>query len=69
VRKVVRELRKEGFIIRGRMKIEIVNIVGTADAGGEVDLRAREYGSPNKLDELFNSPARALTLSLYSYTG
>ena len=38
VRKVVRELRKEGFIIRGIQKIEIVNIVGTADIGGGVDL-------------------------------
>jgi transcription initiation factor TFIID TATA-box-binding protein len=40
VRKVVRELRKEGFIIQGRPKIEIVNIVGTADFGGEVDLES-----------------------------
>ncbi len=38
VRKVVRELRKEGFIIRGIQKIEIVNIVGTADIGGGVDI-------------------------------
>ena len=40
VRKVVRELRKEGFIIRGSPKIDIVNVVGTADVGGEVDLEA-----------------------------
>jgi len=40
ISKVVRELRKEDFIIRGMQKIEIVNIVGTADAGGEVDLEA-----------------------------
>jgi len=40
VNKVVRELKKEGFIIRRRPKIDIVNIVGTADVGGEVDLEA-----------------------------
>jgi len=38
VRKVVRELKKEGFIIRRSPKIEIVNIVGTADIGGGVDI-------------------------------
>ena len=38
VRKVVRELRKEGFIIRRSPKIKIVNMVGTADVGGEIDL-------------------------------
>lgn len=38
VKKVVRELRREGFIIRGSPKIKIVNMVGTADVGGEVDL-------------------------------
>ena len=40
VKKVVRELRKEGFIIRRNPKIEIVNMVGTADVGNEVDLEA-----------------------------
>ena len=40
VRKVVRELRKAGFIIRGSPKIEIVNVVGTADVGGDVDIEA-----------------------------
>lgn len=40
VKKVVRELKKAGFIIRGRLKIEIVNIVGTADVGEMVDLEA-----------------------------
>ncbi len=40
VKKVVRELRKEGFIIRRNPKIELVNIVGTADVGNEVDLEA-----------------------------
>jgi transcription initiation factor TFIID TATA-box-binding protein len=38
VMKVVRELRKEGFIIRKSPKIEIVNMVGTADVGGVIDL-------------------------------
>ena len=38
VRKVVSELRKAGFIITGILNSEIVNIVATADAGGEVDL-------------------------------
>ena len=40
VGKVVRELRKEGFIISRSPKIDIVNIVGTADVGGEIDLEA-----------------------------
>ncbi len=40
VMKVVRELRKEDFIIRRDPKIEIVNMVGTADVGNEVDLEA-----------------------------
>jgi len=40
VSKVVRELKKADFIIRGIQKIEIVNIVGTADVGGDVDLEA-----------------------------
>ncbi len=40
VSKVVRELKKADFIIRGSPKIEIVNIVGTANVGGMVDLAA-----------------------------
>jgi len=40
VRKVVRELKNAGFIIMGSPKIEIVNIVGTANVGGMVDLEA-----------------------------
>lgn len=40
VSKVVRELKKTGFIIRGSPKIEIVNVVGTAEVGGRVDLEA-----------------------------
>ncbi len=38
VRKVVRELKKAGFIIMGSPKIEIVNSVSTANVGGEIDL-------------------------------
>ena len=40
VRKVVRELKKEGFIIRRSPKIKVVNIVGTADVGGSIDIEA-----------------------------
>jgi len=40
VRKVVRELKKAGFIISGSPKIKIVNMVGTADVGGEIDIEA-----------------------------
>jgi len=40
VKKVVKELRNEGFIIRRIQKIDIVNMVGTAEAGGEIDLEA-----------------------------
>ena len=40
VRKVVRELKGAGFIIPGEPEIAIVNMVGTADVGGEVDLEA-----------------------------
>jgi transcription initiation factor TFIID TATA-box-binding protein len=40
VRKVIRELRKADFIIRGMPRMSIVNMVATADVGGEVDLEA-----------------------------
>ena len=40
VRKVVRELKKAGFIIMRSPKIEIVNLVGTADVGGSIDIEA-----------------------------
>jgi transcription initiation factor TFIID TATA-box-binding protein len=40
VRKVIRELRKEGFIISMSPKIDVVNVVGTADVRGEIDLEA-----------------------------
>ena len=38
VMKVVRELKKEGFIIRKEPKIDIVNLLGTADVGELVEL-------------------------------
>ena len=40
VRNVVRSLRKQGFIISRSPEIDVVNIVGTADVGGEVDLES-----------------------------
>ena len=40
VRKVVRELKGAGFIIPGEPEMAIVNMVGTADVSGEVDLEA-----------------------------
>jgi transcription initiation factor TFIID TATA-box-binding protein len=40
VRRVVRELREEGFIISRSPKIDVVNIVGTSDFDGEVDLES-----------------------------
>jgi transcription initiation factor TFIID TATA-box-binding protein len=39
VKKVVRELRKQGFKIRSP-EIDVVNIVGTLDLDGEVDLES-----------------------------
>ena len=38
VRKVVRKLREEGFIIMGKPDITIENVVSTANLGGKVDL-------------------------------
>jgi len=38
VKKVVRELKKAGFIILGEPEITIQNIVASSDVGGEVDL-------------------------------
>jgi transcription initiation factor TFIID TATA-box-binding protein len=38
VKRAVRELKKEGFIIRGRPKIGVVNVVGTANLHGKIDL-------------------------------
>ena len=38
LRKVVRTLNKGGMIIRGKLEIEITNVVATASLGGTVDL-------------------------------
>ena len=38
MKKVVRELKKAGFVILGRPEIEITNIVASADLGGKIDL-------------------------------
>ena len=38
VRKVVKKLREEGFIIMGKPDITIENVVSTANLGGKVDL-------------------------------
>ena len=40
VGKVVRELKTNGIIILGKPKIDVVNVVGTADVGGEINLEA-----------------------------
>ena len=40
VGRIVRELGRQGFIISRSPEINIVNIVGTADFGGEVDLES-----------------------------
>jgi transcription initiation factor TFIID TATA-box-binding protein len=52
VRKVVRELRKEGFVIRGEPEILIVNMVASADVGGKVDLEE----ASNVLDNVMYEP-------------
>jgi transcription initiation factor TFIID TATA-box-binding protein len=38
LRKVVRMLKKEGFIILSKPRIEIVNVVATGDLGASIDL-------------------------------
>ena len=40
VRRVVRELRKEGFIISRSPKIDVVNVIGTANLHGKIDQEA-----------------------------
>ena len=52
VKKVVSELRKAGFIIRRIQKIDIVNIVGTAEAGDNIDLE----NAANILDNIMYEP-------------
>jgi len=51
VRKVVRELRKEGFIIRGRPEITVQNMVSSADVLGKVDLEEATYVLDNLMYE------------------
>ena len=52
VRKVVKELKEEGFIIKGKPDITIQNIVSTADMGGRVDLE----GLADLLDNVIYEP-------------
>ena len=40
VRKVVRELKKEGIVILGEPEIVVTNMVASADIGGKIDLEA-----------------------------
>jgi len=40
LRKVVRTLKKGGIIITGKLEVEVVNMVATANLGGSVDLIA-----------------------------
>ncbi len=51
VRKVVRKLREEGFIIRGRPDVTIENVVSTANVGGEVDLETAAADMDNLMYE------------------
>jgi len=51
VRKVVRELKNEGFIIRGKPKIKVVNMVSSADLGKYVDLEEATYVLDNIMYE------------------
>ena len=51
VRKVVRELRNEGFIIRGRPEITVQNMVSSADVLGKVDLEEAVYVLDNIMYE------------------
>jgi len=51
VKKVVKELKKAGFIIPGKPRITITNMVATADIGGEVDIEATAYILDNTMYE------------------
>ena len=51
VRKVVRELKKEGIIILGKPRINIVNMVASADIHGKVDLETASYVLDNIMYE------------------
>lgn len=52
VRKVVKMLKEESFIIKGKPDITIQNIVSTADMGGRVDLE----GVADLLDNVMYEP-------------
>ena len=54
VRKVIRELRKAGIIILGAPEIDIVNMVASANVGGEVDLEM----AARVLDNIMYEPAQ-----------
>ena len=51
VRKVVRELRRQGFIISRSPKIDIVNIVASANLHGKIDLEAMSDDLENVMYE------------------
>jgi len=51
VRKVVRELKNQGFIIRGSPKIKVVNMVSSADLGVGIDLEEASYVLDNIMYE------------------
>jgi transcription initiation factor TFIID TATA-box-binding protein len=51
VRKIVRKLKEEGFIIRGKPDITIENVVSTANLGGEVDLETAAADMDNSMYE------------------
>ena len=57
VRKVVRELKRAGFIILGRPRITIENVVASAYVGGEVDLEAAADRLANIMYEPEQFPA------------
>jgi len=47
----VRELKNEGFIIRGKLEITVQNMVSTADLGKYVDLEEAAYVLDNIMYE------------------
>jgi len=52
VRKVVRELRKAGFVIPGEPEIEVTNMVASAGLGGVIDLEM----AVDVLDDIMYEP-------------
>jgi len=51
VRKVVRELKDQGFIIRGKPEITVQNMVSSADVLGKIDLEEAAYVLDNIMYE------------------